>query len=397
MTQLLILRTKIAVIYMEDMKMSSNIRNIKRRMFEIGNRGEVDIWNMISSVVSIIIVVIVVLMIKRRDAVNVCELQGDAQIVEVETEQIQEEVEIPQVTQIATTQEKTVNTATTNTETSISPPTVVNVPDVWLSELDYIKKGSVEIENDRTGKTNTGEEFQHYIYPHRPYSDVTYYLGGKYDKLTAIWTICYNDKNTEDENSFDIYSDDVLVYSSKTLTGGSLPEDVSVDIKGCQVLTIMFKAGSGAGVLGNIRLYGTTDPNTSAAQPEVLPCWLTDLDYLMECDVYIKDNDKCVNNIGDTYNHALKGSAGAEITYYLNGQYSSISGMWAIKEQYKNTDHNCQFAIYADDALVYTSPSITAGSLPVDFAVDINRCQMLKIAFLDGHGEADVGNIRLFP
>ena len=125
-----------------------------------------------------------------------------------------------------------------------------------------------------------------------------------------IWpvnTICYDSRNDDSLNDFDIYADNNLIFSSKTLTAGSLPEDISVDIKGCQILTIMFKSGKGACELGNIRLYGTDTPSGEVIPPpDILPCWLTDLDYLTASGMKIRSSEERFNNIGTTYNHCIE-------------------------------------------------------------------------------------------
>ena len=65
----------------------------------------------------------------------------------------------------------------------------------------------MEIRNNKTGTGNTGLEYEHYMYPLKPYSEIVYYLAGKYDKLTAIWSLCYDSRNDDSLNDFDIYAD----------------------------------------------------------------------------------------------------------------------------------------------------------------------------------------------
>ena len=51
--------------------------------------------------------------------------------------------------------------------------------------------------------------------------------------------------------------------------------------------------------------------------------------------------------------------------------------------------------MYADDTLVYSSPTLTGGDLPVAFDVGIDGCQRLRIVFTSGYGEGELGNISL--
>lgn len=273
------------------------------------------------------------------------------------------------------------------------------VEDAWLTDLDYVKKGSVTIKPDSTGQSNTGIEYSHYMFSTSPYSEIVYQLNGDYDTLTALWSICYTNRNTIDNNSFEIYADEVLVYSSPSITGGDIPVDVSVDISGCNLLTILFKEGIGCAELANIRLSTNTNrtPNGTVYEVTNLPCWLTDLDYLTNSEVSVSGSNIGATNTGDTYSHYMSGSSGSEIVYYLNGGYSRLTGLWTICQTYKDTNKNNSFEIYADNNLVYSSPSLTGGDLPVEFEADINNCEKLRIVFTNGNGAGELGNIRIYP
>lgn len=273
------------------------------------------------------------------------------------------------------------------------------VEDVWLTDLDYVEKGSVTIIADSTGQSNTGTEYAHYMFATSPYSEIVYQLNGNYDTLTALWSICYSNRNTTDNNSFDIYADDQLIYSSPTITGGDIPVDVSVDISGCNLLTIIFKEGSGCAELANIRLSTNTNrtPNETTNNTSMLPLWLTDLDYFTNSGVSVRGSDTGTTNTGDTYSHYMFGSSGSEIVYYLNGGYSRLTGLWTICQSNRDTtDHN-SFEIYADSDLVYSSPSLTGGDLPVEFETNISNCEKLRIVFTNGDGAGELGNIRIYP
>ncbi len=273
------------------------------------------------------------------------------------------------------------------------------VHDIWLTELDHIKKGDVSVEENGKDTTNTGEEMYHYMYSRSPYSEIVYNLNGDYDELSATWAVCKASKNTTKNSAFDIYADNELIYSSPVITGGSLPVQLNLDITGCQILTIMFKEGDGEANLGDIRLHADCD-KTDTVQlpvPDVLPTWLTELDYLTDRGMDTMEGHDNTTNTGEIYAHYMYGECGDEVVYYLDKKYSSISGIWAICSQNKNTNTTNSFAIYADDELVYASPVITAESLPEAFNVDIKHCSKLRIQITDGNGAGEIGNIRLMP
>ena len=276
----------------------------------------------------------------------------------------------------------------------------VYVEDVWLTDCYYVKKGNITIETDRIGQSNTGTEYSHYMFSSSPYNEIVYQLNGDYDTLTALWSICYSDRDTTDRNDFDIYADEVLVYSSPSLTGGDLPVDVSVDISGCNMLTIMFKEGIGSAELANIRLSTNTrkTPNETVNEVPSLPCWLTDLEYFTNSGVTVEEIRTGTANTGETYSHYLNGRTGSEIVYYLNGGYSKLTGLWTISKRSQYTTANSNsFEIYADNNLVYSSPGLTGESLPVEFEADINNCEKLRIVFTNSNKEGEIGNIRIYP
>ena len=273
------------------------------------------------------------------------------------------------------------------------------VQDTWLTDLEYIKKGDVTIQ-DSTGQANTGVEYAHYMYSSCPYSEVIYNLNGNYDTLTALWSISYYDRDTDSRNSFEIYADDTLVYTSPTITGGDLPVDVSVDINECKLLTILFKDGTGSAELANIRLSNKTERTKNKVNNtgEInLPCWLTDLEYFFNDGVEVRANEVGTANTEDQYSHYMFGREGSRITYYLNGKYEKLTGLWSLCSSNRDATNKNEFMVYADGKAIYTSPKITKGDQPVEIEVDIKNCEQLKIVFTLGNGEAELGNIRLFP
>lgn len=125
---------------------------------------------------------------------------------------------------------------------------------VWLTDLDYSSKYDVSVISSSYGTSNMGDSYSHYMYGKSSYGEIEYEINGKFSTLTAIWTICEQNKDTTDYNAFEIYADGTCVYRSPSLTGGDKPVTVRADINNCDNLKIMFTEGSGAGELGNIKL-----------------------------------------------------------------------------------------------------------------------------------------------
>lgn len=276
------------------------------------------------------------------------------------------------------------------------------VQSTYLTELDALRCDNVDIENRYDIEANTGDAYGHALSGESPYSEVIYNLSGNYDQLDGVWFICSNYKNTDNDQGLEIYADNVCVYTAPAITRGSLPVNVSVDITGCNLLTIRFTKGSYAGVLGDVVLSNKTDrtPNPEPYQPSVLPVWLTSLDSLTEDQVRASGGTAYANT-GEVFAHCITmssipfGEKVGSMEYYLAGKYAALSGVLCVSEDCKNIDTTSYFEIYADGELVYTSPEMTQGSLPESFQVDIQHCQKLKIV-LYGYNSF-LGNLRLDP
>ena len=288
-------------------------------------------------------------------------------------------------------------TVETQAETQKSAASYVS--DAWLTELQYVKKGEVEVVDSNTVKSNTGNEYSHYLYSKLPYSEIVYNLNGDYDTLTAVWAISFDDRNNTENNDFDIYADNKVIYSSETIKNDSIPVDVSVDITGCKILTIIFKEGSGSAFLADVKLSNKSEKekNPSVDFDEELPCWLTDMEYFQNSGVNGYNDRAGLSNTNESYSHVLYGKDGSEIVYYLNGRFETLTGLWSICQRDKDTTAKSSFELFADDQSVYSSPAITGKDTPVKVEANINYCEKLRVVFKEGNGEAEFGNIRLNP
>lgn len=114
--------------------------------------------------------------------------------------------------------------------------------------------------------------------------------------------------------------------------------------------------------------------------------WIDELDHLNVSGTYYKwdkDNDKA--NSGQSYQHGIRfkvyrySTYTPSVEYLLDQKYKTFKG--TIVLPYNDKNHNVEktVKIYGDDELLYTSPVIKAGSLPVDFKVDTTGMLKLKI------------------
>lgn len=298
--------------------------------------------------------------------------------------------------------EKPIRSTVTATPTAEPTPDLF-VQSMYLTDLDALRCDNVDIEDRYEVEANTGNTYGHALSGKSPYSEAIYNLSGNYDQLDAVWFISSNYKNTDSDQGLEIYADNVCVYTAPMITRGSLPVNVSVDLTGCNLLTVRFTKGSYAGVLGDVVLYNKINrtPNPNPYQPSVLPIWLTSLDSLMEDHLRANDSTEYANT-GDVYAHCITsnyvpfGEETGSIEYYLEGKYATLSGVFCITQTGKNESTTSDFEVYADGEMVYMSGGeMVPGDLPEPFQVDIQHCQKLKI-ILNGRNTF-LGNLRLDP
>ena len=246
-------------------------------------------------------------------------------------------------------QKPTRSTVTAAPTAEPTPTPAAYVQSTYLTELDALRCDNVDIENRYDIEANTGNAYGHALSGESPYSEVIYNLSGNYDQLDGVWFICSNYKNTDNDQGLEIYADNVCVYTAPAITRGSLPVNVSVDITGCNLLTIRFTKGSYAGVLGDVVLSNKTDrtPNPEPYQPSVLPVWLTSLDSLTEDQVRASGGTAYANT-GEVFAHCITissipfGEKVGSIEYYLAGKYAALTAIFQGRSYATGSEYRAQ-------------------------------------------------------
>ena len=135
-------------------------------------------------------------------------------------------------------------------------------PSVWLDEMDYSDERKTSAVIDRLGDNNNdtdnaGTKHQHgLIYGTYIQSDSnsrlsrTYTLDQKYTKLTGVFALTNPFSSTDTKTMLKIYGDDRLLFASKEMTEGVMPEEVNVDVTGVTNLIIVFSGGGNNADLG---------------------------------------------------------------------------------------------------------------------------------------------------
>ena len=113
--------------------------------------------------------------------------------------------------------------------------------------------------------------------------------------------------------------------------------------------------------------------------------WLKDMDYFNEqrfngaTDFSASESGK--DNLGDTHQNPVYGVFSR--TYKLNGQYSSLAGVFYQRYERRSSTYTSTFKVYVDGKLVYEN-TMTAGKEPADFNINLTGALEVEIQF-DGY------------
>ncbi|MDP4180123.1 MAG: NPCBM/NEW2 domain-containing protein, partial [Bacillota bacterium] len=143
--------------------------------------------------------------------------------------------------------------------------------------------------------------------------------------------------------------------------------------------------------------------NSANSQPSSM--WLDQLDYFnfqrsRDSDGWSGwDSSKDKDSAGNSYTHGIKYTLTAldknsQFTeYLLNQKYKQFSGKFLLHYDSRSECRDAYLEVYGDDKLLYTSPSMKAGVLPVDFKVDVSGVIKLKISLKTPNGSATWSSI----
>lgn len=136
----------------------------------------------------------------------------------------------------------------------------------------------------------------------------------------------------------------------------------------------------------------TTEEITEPPVTEPSVVYLADLEPV-ECE-YFSNEDNVEDTIGNQYiGKILYTGSGFEddgyAIYYLGGKYTTLSGTIAVSNRTTNS-YTGQISIFTDDNVIYNTEEMGRISTPVDFSVNVENCQWLKILkmgdYFNGNG-----------
>lgn len=125
-----------------------------------------------------------------------------------------------------------------------------------------------------------------------------------------------------------------------------------------------------------------------------IPLYINELEYFnknKECEISTDNDDDIKDNTGHEYRHCyfLRDNWDEEedwAEYLINGNYNTFSGTVGVSYCQRDTDLTKYFEVYGDGKLLYTSPTMSSGSMPEEFSIDVTGVKVLKIWYPPSDG-----------
>lgn len=194
-----------------------------------------------------------------------------------------------------------------------------------------------------------------------------------------------------------IFGDGVLLYESQTVTGGSEPQDFTVDISHVSILKVHIQ-NCWILRLVDCGLYRDSSVPTvsTATAPEIFEQPQAYLYELFEFNRSLTNNGiawwtETTDSRGTDYStpaialYSHKTDTQDELwsDFRINGRYSRIKGKVVLNGSGRNQADGQYFSIYGDGMLLYRSQPLTPEYVPEDFNIDISGVTTLRIAMND--------------
>lgn len=216
-----------------------------------------------------------------------------------------------------------------------------------------------------------------------------YKLNGKYKEFQARVVLNYDYRSqVSDDVLVKIYGDDMLLYMSPIMSAGQEPVDIKLNITGVDILRVSIVGENMVRLVDGI-LYASDGNESkeyqySGIDKDIISLHL--LDYISSSNTSraaFSYYSRVKDNMNNVYADGIGGNSA-----YLNwqeykvyGNYNSIQGKIILNYDYKEQESGETYVnIYGDSNLLYTSPLITAGQEPVEFNVNIEGIDKLRIS-----------------
>lgn len=216
-----------------------------------------------------------------------------------------------------------------------------------------------------------------------------YKLSGRYKEFQARVVLNYDYRSqTNDDVFVKVYGDDMLLYMSPIMTAGQEPVDIKIDITDVDILRVSIVGENMVRLVDGI-LYASANNESkeykyNIIDKDIVPLHL--LDYLCSSNTTgagFSYYSSAKDNMNNVYADGIGGNS-ASLNwqeYKVGGNYNLLQGKIILNYDYKEQESSETYVnIYGDSNLLYTSPLITAGQSPVEFDVNIEGIDKLRIS-----------------
>lgn len=138
----------------------------------------------------------------------------------------------------------------------------------FINELDYLNKDGDINDNYSNLSDNTGKSYKRIYSVGYGNAFAEYLINGSYTNFIGTAGVCYDERSTTYSNFFEVYGDGVLLYTSPTFTGSSMPKDFDINITGVKILKIYYPKSNGDNSIASIfdgKLYNKNHVNNTSS------------------------------------------------------------------------------------------------------------------------------------
>jgi len=254
---------------------------------------------------------------------------------------------------------------------------------------------------------------------------ISYLLNRQFARFTGTIALSFENRDAQQTYQIRIWGDGTLLYTSPEITGGTLPVRFDIDVSNVIQLRIeRLASGSAQIAIASPTLHpiGAIPAHTVHSGRSAVATRLTDMDFFttvpqassntwaVVAGTHARSKDSTFrDNLGNSYVHGGIISGGQvwgnwsssnarntratgnehSITYLLNGNYNRFTGVIALSFASRDSQLTYQIRLWGDGTLLYTSPEISGGTLPIPFEVNVTGVTQLRIERLAG-GDAEI-------
>lgn len=139
-----------------------------------------------------------------------------------------------------------------------------------------------------------------------------------------------------------------------------------------------------------------TEPPTTEA--EHLSVYINDLDYLSSEGAVYNDGSDIKDNTGTQHRHSLYVDSmtfkACYVEYHLEEKYTDFTFTCGVSYYQRSASDTKYFEIMGDDGnILYTSPVMSAGSLPEEFTINVTGVNVLRIQYPKTYGSNSIATL----